>query len=61
MPELTLLAVTGVEFSLWESHKPVGLAASRPWLNLWLPGLGHRVAQPACFLRVQIRCVMCPL
>lgn len=61
MPELTLSAVTGVEFSLWESYKLVGLAASRPWLTLWLPGLGHRVAQPACFLRVQVRCVTYPL
>lgn len=61
MPELILLAVTDVEFSLWESYKPVGLVVSCPWLNLLLPGLGHRVAQPAFFLHVQIRSVMCLL
>lgn len=61
MPELTLLTVTGVEFSLWESSKLVGLAAVCPWVNLWLPRLEDRAAQPACFLCVQVRCAMCLL
>jgi len=34
MLEFSLFVVAGVEFSLWESYKLVGLAPSRVWLTL---------------------------